>query len=103
MQDEKKYYELELVNRESNYNRVFKSAPKIGVMNPMNAKTKVKYPLPPSPQQNSILGIFKPVSPTPPRPGKPGCFDGFFKPVSLPPAVEEVKIRNVHEEQNSDG
>ena len=45
MQDEKKYYELELVNRESNYNRVFKSAPKIGVMNPMNAKTKVKYHL----------------------------------------------------------
>ena len=34
-QDEKRYYELELVNRESNYNKVFSSAPKIGVMNPM--------------------------------------------------------------------
>jgi len=43
--DEKRYYELELVNRESNYNKVFSSAPKIGVMNPMGkgaATLKVK-------------------------------------------------------------
>ena len=39
--DEKKFFELELVNRESNYNKVFNTAPKIGVINPMNVKTKV--------------------------------------------------------------
>lgn len=45
LMDEKRYYELELVNRESNYNKVFSSAPKIGVMNPMGkggATLKVK-------------------------------------------------------------
>ena len=41
-QDEKKFFELELVNRESNYNKVFNTAPKIGVINPMNVKTKVR-------------------------------------------------------------
>ncbi|XP_063691217.1 protein FAM184A-like isoform X1 [Bolinopsis microptera] len=40
--DEKKFFELELVNRESNYNRVFNTAgPKIGLINPMNVKTRI--------------------------------------------------------------
>jgi len=35
-QDEKRYYQMELVNRETNFNKVFTSSePKVGVLNPL--------------------------------------------------------------------
>ena len=37
-QDEKRYYQRELVNRETNFNKVFNAAPNVGVMNPFNTK-----------------------------------------------------------------
>ena len=37
LQDDKKYYELELVNRETNFNKMFSAAPNVGVLNPLNA------------------------------------------------------------------
>ncbi|XP_028390865.1 protein FAM184A-like [Dendronephthya gigantea] len=40
MLDEKRYYQLELLNRETNFNKVFKSAPNIGVINPLQHKKK---------------------------------------------------------------
>ncbi|XP_055491719.1 protein FAM184A-like isoform X6 [Leucoraja erinacea] len=39
--DDKKYYQLELVNRETNFNKVFNASPTVGVINPL-AKQKKK-------------------------------------------------------------
>jgi hypothetical protein len=39
--DEKKYFQMELVNRENNFNKMFNTTPNIGVMNPLSANTKV--------------------------------------------------------------
>ncbi|TWW68583.1 Protein FAM184A [Takifugu flavidus] len=33
--DDKKFYQLELVNRESNFNKVFNASPNVGVINPL--------------------------------------------------------------------
>ncbi|KAL5022301.1 hypothetical protein ScPMuIL_001456 [Solemya velum] len=33
--DEKRFYQLELVNRETNFNKVFNTAPNVGVLNPL--------------------------------------------------------------------
>ena len=41
LQDEKRFYQLELVNRETNFNKVFNTAPNVGVLNPLAAPTKV--------------------------------------------------------------
>ncbi len=32
---------MELVNRETNFNKVFSAAPNVGVMNPLNAKVSM--------------------------------------------------------------
>ena len=34
-QDDKKFYQLELVNRETNFNKVFNANPNVGVINPL--------------------------------------------------------------------
>nr|CAB3244394.1 protein FAM184A-like [Phallusia mammillata] len=36
--DDKKYYQMELVNRETNFNKVFSAAPNVGVLNPRGKK-----------------------------------------------------------------
>ncbi|XP_032877073.1 protein FAM184A isoform X5 [Amblyraja radiata] len=41
LMDDKKYYQLELVNRETNFNKVFNASPTVGVINPL-AKQKKK-------------------------------------------------------------
>ena len=41
LKDEKKYFQMELLNRENNFNKMFNNAPNIGVINPLNANTKV--------------------------------------------------------------
>ncbi|XP_064602582.1 protein FAM184A-like [Liolophura sinensis] len=38
--DEKRYYQMELVNRETNFNKVFNSAPNVGVLNPLSKPKK---------------------------------------------------------------
>lgn len=38
LEEEKKYFQMELVNRETNFNKVFNNAPNIGVINPLNYK-----------------------------------------------------------------
>lgn len=35
LQDDKKFYQLELVNRETNFNKVFNASPNVGVINPL--------------------------------------------------------------------
>ncbi|XP_046877089.1 protein FAM184A isoform X4 [Hypomesus transpacificus] len=35
IQDDKKFYQLELVNRETNFNKVFNTSPNVGVINPL--------------------------------------------------------------------
>lgn len=37
-QAEKRVYQLELVNREKNYNQIFNANPCVGVLNPLNSK-----------------------------------------------------------------
>jgi len=37
-QDDKKFFQMELVNRETNFNKVFTSSPNVGVLDP---RTKV--------------------------------------------------------------
>ena len=41
LQDDKKFYQMELVNRETNFNKVFSAAPNVGILNPL---LKVKHP-----------------------------------------------------------
>ena len=38
MDQEKQYFQRELVNRETNFNKVFNSDPKVGVLNPFEKK-----------------------------------------------------------------
>ena len=38
MEEEKQYFQRELVNRETNFNKVFNSDPKVGVLNPFQSK-----------------------------------------------------------------
>ncbi|XP_013402625.1 protein FAM184A-like [Lingula anatina] len=80
LEDEKKYYQLELVNRETNFNKVFNTQPNVGVLNPfMKPKKKgdkgpTKYtsspslnrlqPLPGSPVHEEKLNPIKPLPPT---------------------------------------
>lgn len=35
LQDDKKFYQLELVNRETGFNKVFNSSANVGVINPL--------------------------------------------------------------------
>ena len=37
VQEEKRYFQMELVNRETNFNKVFNSDPKVGFLNPLTA------------------------------------------------------------------
>ena len=41
MNEEKKYFQMELVNRENNFNKMFNVMPNVGTINPLNANTKV--------------------------------------------------------------
>lgn len=61
---ELKFFKLELINRENNYNKMFSASPNIGVLDPFEAKT-----VPLSPRRNPCRrspAAFRP-SPTPPR------------------------------------
>lgn len=40
--DEKRFYQLELVNRETNFNKVFNTAPNVGVLNPLSSSKPKK-------------------------------------------------------------
>ncbi|XP_050395937.1 protein FAM184A [Patella vulgata] len=40
--DEKRFYQLELVNRETNFNKIFNTTQNIGVLNPLTAKPRGK-------------------------------------------------------------
>jgi len=84
--EEKRYFQMELVNRETNFNKVFNSDPKVGFLNPLTAskKTKVKEtpmvsrysasssstlssrlePLPGSPIHDEKLNSLRPIPPT---------------------------------------
>ncbi|XP_068575959.1 protein FAM184A-like isoform X2 [Cebidichthys violaceus] len=46
--DDKKFYQLELVNRETGFSKVFNSSANVGVINPL-----IKHPLPPPPPSSS--------------------------------------------------
>ncbi|XP_060076587.1 protein FAM184A-like [Ylistrum balloti] len=85
--EEKQYYQMELVNRETNFNKVFNTDPKVGVLNPLQKKSKKgekgghhnlpsKHtssapslnrldPIPNSPIHNANLNPSKPLGPTP--------------------------------------
>lgn len=39
--EDMKFYKLELINREHSYNNMFGNNPNVGLMNPMQAATKV--------------------------------------------------------------
>merc|ERR1719230_1880019 len=45
--EEMRFYKLELVNREQNYNKVFGASPTVGVMNPIASKRKSESGAPP--------------------------------------------------------
>lgn len=77
--DEKKFFQMELVNRETNFNKVFSAHPNVGVLNPLDVKkrkdSKPKAnnsapnlsgkldPLPNSPVHHSLLNPTKPLPP----------------------------------------
>jgi hypothetical protein len=43
LNNEKKYFQMELVNRENNFNKIFNASPNIGIINPLNSNTKVNF------------------------------------------------------------
>lgn len=75
--EEKKFYQMELVNRETNFNKVFSASPNVGVLNPLDSKKRRGSkgngsapnlsgrldPLPGSPMHHSQLNPSKPLPP----------------------------------------
>ncbi|XP_059154210.1 protein FAM184A-like [Physella acuta] len=68
--DEKRFYQLELVNRETNFNKVFNASPNVGVLNPFQKPKKKGEktagvqrldPLPGSPLHDGKLNPTKPL------------------------------------------
>ena len=43
LQDDKKFYQMELVNRETNFNKVFTSSPNVGVLDPRSNKVPIRF------------------------------------------------------------
>lgn len=43
LNEEKKYFQMELVNRENNFNKMFNVMPNVGTINPLVANTKVNF------------------------------------------------------------
>ena len=84
-QEEKRFFQLELLNRETNFNKVFRSSPQVGVINPLQAKTKPSKtgkaggqqsmlltnsrldPIPNMQVHEKRLNNSKPLPPTPPK------------------------------------
>ncbi|KAK3714556.1 hypothetical protein QZH41_014223 [Actinostola sp. cb2023] len=82
---EKRYFQMELLNRETNFNKVFNASPHVGVINPLLSKTSVKKtvnkntgilmsasrldPIPNMPVHEKRLNNTKPLPPTPPKDG----------------------------------
>lgn len=77
---------MELLNRETNFNKVFTTSPNVGVINPLNSKTKLAPksktvsknnglfmstsrldPIPNMPVHEKRLNNSKPLPPTPPK------------------------------------
>ncbi|XP_031147987.1 protein FAM184A isoform X3 [Sander lucioperca] len=61
--DDKKFYQLELVNRETGFNKVFNSSANVGVINPL-----IKHPLPlpsPHPPHHPMPSLALPHAPHP--------------------------------------
>ncbi|XP_052773969.1 protein FAM184A-like [Mya arenaria] len=78
--EEKKFFQMELVNRETNFNKVFSASPNVGVLNPLDAMKKKGRgkgnnsapnlsgrldPLPNSPIHASNLNPSRPLPPFP--------------------------------------
>jgi hypothetical protein len=77
---------MELLNRETNFNKVFSTSPHVGVINPLNSKTKLQVksktvsknnglftstsrldPIPNMHVHEKRLNNTKPLPPTPPK------------------------------------
>ena len=52
--EDMKFYKLELINRESTFNNMFGNNPSVGLINPMQAQTKVGK-LPPTGMSQAIM------------------------------------------------
>ncbi|KAF7656420.1 hypothetical protein LDENG_00041400 [Lucifuga dentata] len=72
--DDKKFYQLELVNRETGFSKVFNSSANVGVINPL-----IKHPLPPPPHPPH----HPPPSLAPPPPYAPHPQEAPLKPQAL--------------------
>lgn len=59
LQDDKKFYQLELVNRETGFNKVFNSSANVGVINPL---IKVSGLIPKSPVDDHRVGVYDIIS-----------------------------------------
>jgi hypothetical protein len=40
LEEENRYFQLELINREENFNRIFKASPRVGIMDPLQGKKR---------------------------------------------------------------
>ncbi|XP_062858500.1 protein FAM184A isoform X2 [Trichomycterus rosablanca] len=71
--DDKKFYQLELVNRETNFNKVFNANPNVGVINPLikqkrkNDKSATRFSSSPNLRSNAEAGG---TGSGPPQPGR---------------------------------
>lgn len=66
MKAEKRFYQLELVNREQNYNKIFNANPIIGVLDPLQAKKKITAKDDISTRHSSAPSLVTPLQPNPP-------------------------------------
>ncbi|CAL1533031.1 unnamed protein product [Lymnaea stagnalis] len=67
--DEKRFYQLELVNRETNFNKVFSASPNVGVLNPFQ-KPKKKGDKPTGSGSNGVNPRLEPLPGSPLHDGK---------------------------------
>ncbi|RDD41945.1 Protein FAM184A [Trichoplax sp. H2] len=67
--DEKRFYQLELINREENYNKMFSRSPNVGVINPLVSTKKkqsnIRNSAKKDSRSNSPNGKLEPLSGTP--------------------------------------
>ncbi|ELU13817.1 hypothetical protein CAPTEDRAFT_107275 [Capitella teleta] len=88
LMDEKRHYQMELVNRETNFNKMFNGDPKVGVMNPLSYPTHKKA----KGDKNGVRGSPSIHNRLDPLPGSP-FHDGQFntaKPLP-PPSKKFIK------------
>jgi chromosome segregation ATPase len=88
--EEKRYFQMELVNRETNFNKVFNSDPKVGILNPLSVSKKPRPKEPPILSRH-LSGGSSGSSRLEPLPGSPLHDEKFNTLKPIPPMKKILK------------